>query len=95
MKFNCAICRKEKFNIDKRKKYFRHDFVVLCKKCAHNIAKYTKAKICSMRSPLFRKAALKGANLIIRENNKFYLSASYSDYNLLITNKKWASGLFD
>ena len=95
MKFECAICRKGKFNLDKRKQPFRYDFVVLCKKCTCSLWKYTKVKICSMRSPLYRKVALKGANLIIKENNKFYSSASYSDYNLLITNKKWASGLFD
>ena len=94
MKFECALCGKEKFNLDKRKKHFRYDFVVLCKKCKRSLWKYTKVKICSMRSPLYRKVALKGVNLIIKENNKFYWSAAYCDYNLLIANKKWASNLF-
>lgn len=87
----CAICECEQ---EVKNCTFDGDHVLVCKSCKQKLREYTRFKVCDRKSQLYGKIALKGANMIIKENGKFYLSSSYSDYDLLLTNSEWASKLF-
>lgn len=94
MKAKCALCKNIACKIDKRKKQFKNMFAIICKKCKYDLIDYTRIESCDRRSELYGKVRLYGCDMILKKNDKYYLSSACSDYDLLLTNKKWVSGLF-
>ena len=95
MNYLCVICKKVEFNLDRRLKHFGGNFVVVCKRCKYSLNDFFKISISDRRSQIYGHAKLKGAELIIKDGHKLYVSSCQSDYDLRLKNKKWESIMFN